>query len=195
MPIEYELKYLIDPHAVQHQKSISLQKISQYYLLQETSRVVRFRRKETVQKVQYELTLKFKRDQGNPEFNFSLSPQEGSELLEVLQQEKIAFLKKTRYLFPAETVDLPGLVWEVDLFEGPLIFLGVAELEYPEPPRPKGLEICPSWYSRPDRWPIEVTDDSDFLNNTLVQLHGNTLNQFRDKVEHLLIHFSKRSEQ
>ncbi|MEK7483350.1 MAG: CYTH domain-containing protein [Planctomycetota bacterium] len=186
MPIEYELKYLIEPRLLCFDQQLSEQKITQYYLLQEETRIVRFRRKEILQSSQYELTLKFKRDQGNPEFNFSLSPQEGHELLEILQEDQVAFLKKTRHLFQAEEVDIPDLFWEVDIFEEPLFFLGIAELEYPGPKRPNKLEICPSWYLKPELWPIEVTSDTDFLNNSLVSLKGSALNRFRKKVQKLL---------
>jgi adenylate cyclase len=62
-------------------------------------------------------------------------------------------LDKTRH-------DVPhgGLVWEVDVFEGPLAGLVIAEVELPHPGHPLDL---PSWAGR------EVTEDPRYANAAL----------------------------
>lgn len=187
MPIEYELKYLMDPQFVRFEESISMQQICQYYVLQAPTRVFRIRRYESHQNAHYELTLKFKRSQGSPEFNWPIDVSEGDELFQYLQEEQIPCIQKKRYLFQAMEIPGPELFWEVDHFEGALSFLTVAELEYPGPEKPTHLHLRPHWYPK-GTWPIEVTSDPAFLNAKLALLSLEEAHQLHTKVKSLLQH-------
>lgn len=188
MPIEYEIKYLLIREEVDLTQAVEVREIAQYYLVQQRSRTIRLRTFIREQKPCYELTLKFKGSQGNPEFNIPLSSPQGAELLQVIQQQKTVYkIEKKRYLFPALELQTPHLFWEVDFFQDPLSFLTVAELEYPGPTLPQGLSQCPSWYQNTqEHWPHDVTKDPDFLNASLSRLRGSSLEKFRKKVKSLL---------
>ncbi len=62
-------------------------------------------------------------------------------------------IAKTRHDVPHD-----GLLWEVDVFEGPLAGLVIAEVELPCPDHSVGL---PSWVGR------EITDDARYANAVL----------------------------
>lgn len=85
------------------------------------------------------------------EFEYSISPTEGSELLLMAQH----VLRKNRYVVTYEGND-----WEVDEFLGPLGGLWVAEIELNSPDQTFGL---PPWVG------LEVTEDERYSNASLAQ--------------------------
>jgi adenylate cyclase len=101
------------------------------------------------------LTVK-KRSPENPmicgEVEIALSPEEYNALKKMGEEREIT---KRRYFLPWETYTI-----ELDIFEGKLAGLILAEIEFPS--EDEALRIAlPPWFGR------EVTEDSDYSNNHL----------------------------
>jgi adenylate cyclase len=97
------------------------------------------------------LTIKGPGGLVRPEFEYPVPVAEAEEMLAILCTGRR--LAKTRH-------DVPhgGLVWEVDVFEGPLAGLVIAEVELPDAGHALDL---PPWAGR------EVTDDPRYANAAL----------------------------
>lgn len=165
--LEREIKILVDRAGVDTSTSQGRKQIAQVYLRSGPEGTVRVRRYEGGA---HELTVKLRRGPGvDSEYTFPVAGDDGPRLYQEALEGGFPEVRKTRWLFPAD-LDPPGLTWEVDLFEGDLAFLAVAELEYPGPDRPPGLDAPPRWYRGP--WGLDVTDDRRFKNSALVTLDG-----------------------
>lgn len=97
------------------------------------------------------LTIKGPGGLVRPEYEYPLPVAEAQEMLDRLCAGRR--LVKTRHPVPHG-----GLTWEVDVFEGPLEGLVIAEVELPDPAHDL---VLPSWAGR------EVTDDPRYANAAL----------------------------
>jgi adenylate cyclase len=122
-------------------------RLDQGYLAREDGVTVRLRVAGDAAK----LTIKGPGGLMRPEFEYAVPVPEAREMLDLLCAGRR--LIKTRHDVP-----LRGLVWEVDVFEGPLAGLVVAEVELPDPAHPLDL---PAWAGR------EVTEDPRYANAAL----------------------------
>ena len=97
------------------------------------------------------LTIKGPGGLVRPEFEYPVPPADARAMLDALcAGRRIA---KTRHDVPHD-----GLLWEVDVFEGPLAGLVIAEVELPSPDHSVGL---PPWAGR------EITGDTRYANAVL----------------------------
>lgn len=97
------------------------------------------------------LTIKGPGGLVRPEFEYPVPPAEARLMLDTLcAGRRIA---KTRHDVPHD-----GLLWEVDVFEGPLAGLVIAEVELPTPDHSVGL---PPWAGH------EITGDDRYANAAL----------------------------
>lgn len=99
-------------------------------------------------------TLTYKAGQGieRPEFPFDLLREE----VEQLQPLCTKSLNKTRYTIPASD----DLSWEIDVYEGELLGLLIAEIE---------LDEQDQEFEKPDWLGEEVTGDPKYLNQNLAK--------------------------
>jgi adenylate cyclase len=93
-----------------------------------------------------------KQGSSRAEFEREISPNTADFLLSLISPERC--LEKTRY-----AVEHDGLRWDVDVFEGPLSGLILAEVELQHEDQPVSL---PPWVTR------EVTHDKRYRNSLLV---------------------------
>ena len=77
-------------------------------------------------------------------------------------------IEKTRYILPLE--DYPELKVELDIFEGMLEGLIVAEVEFPDIEK-AGSFTAPDWFSR------EVTDDARYQNSSLSSMSSDEIKE------------------
>ena len=82
------------------------------------------------------------------EFEYEIPAKDAQEMLKLLSLRPA--IEKTRY-----EVDVAGLTWEVDVFEGANAGLLIAEVELDDPDQP---------FTRPDWAGTEVTGDPRFFN-------------------------------
>ena len=146
MGIEIERRFLVEGDAWRAGVTRVL-RLDQGYLAREDGVTVRVRIAGDAAK----LTIKGAGALVRPEFEYPVPVAEAAEMLEGLcGGRRVA---KTRH-------DVPhgGLVWEVDVFEGPLAGLVLAEVELPDPSHPLDL---PAWAGR------EVTHDRRYANAVL----------------------------
>jgi len=122
-------------------------RLRQGYLAREEGVTVRLRLEPGAAR----LTIKGPGGLVRAEYDYPLPPAEAEEMLDRLCAGRR--LAKTRH-----KVRHGGLLWEVDVFEGPLDGLVVAEVELPRPDHPLDL---PPWAGR------EVTDDPRYANAAL----------------------------
>jgi CYTH domain-containing protein len=146
MGVEIERRFLVRGDAWRA-AATRARRLRQGYLAREDGVTVRLRLEPGAAR----LTIKGPGGLVRPEFDYPLPPAEAAEMLDRLCAGRR--LDKTRH-------DVPhgGLLWEVDVFEGPLDGLVIAEVELPRPDHP--LEL-PPWAGR------EVTDDPRYANAAL----------------------------
>lgn len=97
------------------------------------------------------LTIKGPGGLVRPEFEYDVPPADAAAMLDALcTGRRIA---KTRHDVPHD-----GLLWEVDVFDGPLAGLIIAEVELPSADHPVSL---PAWVGR------EITGDTRYANAVL----------------------------
>ena len=122
-------------------------RLRQGYLAREDGVAVRLRVVDGAAR----LTIKGRGGLCRPEFEYDLPVAEAEEMLASLCIGRS--IAKTRHEVPRG-----GLVWEIDVFEGPLAGLVIAEVELPSPDHPVGL---PAWVGR------EITGDHRYANAVL----------------------------
>lgn len=147
MAIEIERKFLVKSDAWRDAVE-SASRIQQFYLAVTQDRSVRIR---IADGVKAKLTLKFGSNQrARDEFEYAVDLGEAEEMRAHMVGD---IIEKTRH-----NVRHDGFVYEVDVFEGRLAGLVIAELETPEDVPAIRL---PSWLGR------EVTGDQRYSNATL----------------------------
>jgi adenylate cyclase len=147
MGIEIERRFLVTGDAWRTAVRRA-RRLRQGYLAREDGVTVRLRLDHDTAR----LTIKGPGGLVRPEFEYDIPAAEAEAMLTLLCAGRS--LVKTRHDVP-----LDGLVWEVDVFEGPLAGLVVAEVELPDAAHPLRL---PAWTAR------EVTDDPRYANAALV---------------------------
>ncbi|MDD3402602.1 MAG: CYTH domain-containing protein [Hespellia sp.] len=143
--MEIERKYLIAEVPVDLSKCVS-RRIEQGYL--STEPVVRVRRDND----DYILTYKSKGLMVREEYNLPLTRTSYEHLREKIDGRLIA---KTRYEIPLGTLTI-----ELDIFEGDLAPLKLAEVEFPD-------ETTANAFTPPEWFGTDVTFSSDYHNSTL----------------------------
>jgi adenylate cyclase len=146
MGIEIERRYLVQGDAWRAGVTAT-RRLRQGYLAREDGVSVRVRLGGATAK----LTIKGPAGLVRPEFEYAIPLADAEEMLAALCAGRS--LVKTRHEVP-----LDGLVWEVDVFEGPLAGLVIAEVELPAPDHPVHL---PAWLGR------EITGDPRYANAAL----------------------------
>ncbi|NMJ44320.1 CYTH domain-containing protein [Roseomonas sp. JC162] len=149
MGIEIERRFLVTGEAWRGGVTEAC-RLDQGYLAREDRVTVRVR----VAGAAAKLTIKGPGGLVRPEFEYPVPLQDAEAMLATLcGGRRVA---KTRHLVPHG-----GLTWEVDVFEGPLAGLVIAEVELPAADHPLAL---PAWAGR------EVTDDARYSNAVLASL-------------------------
>jgi CYTH domain-containing protein len=146
MGIEIERRYLVQGDAWRTGVAAT-RRLRQGYLAREDGVSVRVRLGGATAK----LTIKGPAGLVRPEFEYAIPLADAEAMLAALCAGRS--LVKTRHEVP-----LDGLVWEVDVFEGPLAGLVIAEVELPSPDHPVRL---PAWLGR------EITGDPRYANAAL----------------------------
>ncbi len=151
MNLEIERKFLVANAGWQAQVT-ARSTIAQGYLFVEPDRSARVR----VVGDQTLLTLKFGASaMVRDEFEYAIPAADGAALLALVDPARV--IRKVRHRVPYDA----ALTWEIDVFEGALAGLTVAELELPA----ADFAIAPpAWLGR------EVTQDRRFLNKHLQAL-------------------------
>lgn len=146
---EIERKFLIVQNDLSFLKSIEGKKIKQAYVQNEQDKTVRIRTKGE----KAFLTVKIGNDSlSRDEFEYQIPVQDAISMMEIL---KLKVLSKTRY-----EVKFENHLWEVDVFEGKLDGLIIAEIELKSE---NESFIIPPWIGK------EVTNDSSYLNAKLIE--------------------------
>jgi adenylate cyclase len=152
MAQEIERKFLVSDESWRVGATGSL-RFQQGYLSSNSKATVRVRSKDDSRAV---ITLKSaSRGMSRAEYEYDIPIEDARELLELAQPHVIA---KTRHLVP-----FGGLTWEVDVFEGKLSGLVMAEVELSR--EDQQVEL-PGWAGR------EVTDDDRYFNASLARADG-----------------------
>lgn len=146
MGVEIERRFLVRGGSWRD-AATGARRLRQGYLAREGGVTVRLRLEPGAAR----LTIKGPGGLVRPEYDYPLPPHEAAEMLESLCTGRR--LDKTRHAVPHG-----GLVWEVDVFEGPLAGLVIAEVELPHPGH---LLDLPPWAGR------EVTEDPRYANAAL----------------------------
>jgi adenylate cyclase len=146
MGFEIERRFLVQGDAWRTGVT-RITRLRQGYLAREDGVSVRVRVSDTTAR----LTIKGPGGLVRPEFEYDVPAAEAEAMLTLLCTGRS--LAKTRHEVP-----LDGLVWEVDVFEGVLAGLVIAEVELPDAAH--ALRI-PDWVGR------EVTDDARYANAVL----------------------------
>jgi adenylate cyclase len=146
---EIERKYLIEREDLSFLQLIEGEKIKQAYIQNENSRTVRVRTKGE----KAFLTVKIGNESlSRDEFEYQIPVQDALSMMEILQ---LKVLSKTRY-----EINFENHLWEVDVFEGKLDGLIIAEIELKAEDE---SFITPPWVG------TEVTNDSSYLNAKLIE--------------------------
>ena len=146
---EIERKYLIERKDLSFLQLIEGEKIKQAYIQNENSRTVRVRTKGE----KAFLTVKIGNESlSRDEFEYQIPVQDALSMMEILQ---LKVLSKTRY-----EINFENHLWEVDVFEGKLDGLIIAEIELKAEDE---SFITPPWVG------TEVTNDSSYLNAKLIE--------------------------
>ena len=146
---EIERKYLIKREDLSFLQLIEGEKIKQAYIQNENSRTVRVRTKGE----KAFLTVKIGNESlSRDEFEYQIPVQDALSMMEILQ---LKVLSKTRY-----EINFENHLWEVDVFEGKLDGLIIAEIELKAEDE---SFITPPWVG------TEVTNDSSYLNARLIE--------------------------
>lgn len=146
MGVEIERRFLVQGDAWRTMVTAT-HRLRQGYLAREDGVAVRIRVSDTMAR----LTIKGPGGLVRPEFEYAIPAAEAEEMLTLLCAGRS--LAKTRHDVPID-----GLVWEVDVFEGPLAGLVIAELELPDGAHAPTL---PPWVGR------EITGDARYANAAL----------------------------
>ena len=146
---EIERKYLVQQNDFSFLNSVEGKKIKQAYIQNEEDRTVRIRAKAD----KAFLTIKIGKDAlSRDEFEYQIPVQDALTMMEILQ---LKVLSKPRY-----EIIYDHQLWEVDVFEGKLDGLIIAEIELKAEDE---SFIIPPWVG------TEVTDDSSYLNARLIE--------------------------
>lgn len=145
---EIERKFLVRGDAWRNAVTAK-SRIIQGYVAASSSRSVRIRLRDD----NAVLTVKVGSDPlCRTEVEFEIPLKAAREVLSVLSEDEL--VRKHRSLIPASD----GLVWEIDVFEGRLAGLVLAEIELAHPAQ---------YFDVPDWLGSEVTKDPTFLNENL----------------------------
>jgi CYTH domain-containing protein len=158
--IEIERRFLCRIADVEMLSGVPRWQIRQGYLT-DREPSVRIRRRED----EYILTFKAGHGIVRREVELSVPPESGAELMDMAGEHR---LDKVRYQVGR---------WEIDLFEGKLTGLVLAEIELSSieetlPPIPVGMELC-----------REVTEEGAFTNQRLALLGEESARRFVDQVK------------
>ena len=146
MATEIERRFLVSTPAWRD-AATRTRRLVQGYLAREDGVTVRLRLSDS----QAWLTINGPGGLGRPEFEYDVPPADAAAMLDALcTGRRIA---KTRHDVPHD-----GLLWEVDVFDGPLAGLIIAEVELPRADHPVSL---PDWVGR------EITGDTRYANAVL----------------------------
>lgn len=146
MGFEIERRFLVGGQGWRPAATRS-RRLVQGYLAREDGVAVRLRLADG----QAHLTIKGPGGLVRPEFEYDIPAEEAAAMLDALCAGRR--ITKTRH-------DVPhgGLLWEVDVFEGPLAGLVIAEVELPAADHPLDL---PDWAGQ------EITGDARYANAAL----------------------------
>ena len=148
MALEIERKFLVSPEKLSKIRLTDGEKISQGYLSTDIEKTVRVR----IKKNRGFLSVKTKNiGIVRNEFEYEIPVPDAEELLKLCDPK---ILTKIRY-----KVEYENHVWEVDIFEGKLAGLILAEVEINSPD--ESVKI-PSWADK------EVSDDPKYYNVNLI---------------------------
>ncbi len=145
--MEIERKFV--PSDLPDLAGFSSKKIEQAYI--STSPVIRIRKSDA----DYCLTVKGKGHMAREELNIPMTEKEYEKLSEKAEGRMI---KKTRYIIPLEGSD--GLNVELDIFEGDLKGLILAEVEFPTKEAAESF-VPPAWLGK------DVTGDKRYHNSNM----------------------------
>lgn len=146
MATEIERRFLVATPAWR-EATTRTRRLVQGYVAREDGVAVRLRLVDD----QAWLTIKGPGGLVRPEFEYDVPPADAAAMLDALcTGRRIA---KTRHDVPHD-----GLLWEVDVFDGPLAGLIIAEVELPSADHPVSL---PAWVGR------EITGDTRYANAVL----------------------------
>ena len=146
---DIERKYLIEREDLSFLQLIVGEKIKQAYIQNENSRTVRVRTKGE----KAFLTVKIGNESLNrDEFEYQIPVQDAISMMEIMN---LKVLSKIRY-----EIKFENNLWEVDVFEGKLDGLIIAEIE---------LESEDESFNKPVWLGREVTYDPSYLNAKLIE--------------------------
>ena len=146
---EIERKYLIEREDLSFLQLIEGEKIKQAYIQNENSRTVRVRTKGE----KAFLTVKIGNESlSRDEFEYQIPVQDAISMMEIMN---LKVLSKIRY-----EIKFENNLWEVDVFEGKLNGLIIAEIE---------LESEDESFNKPVWLGREVTYDPSYLNAKLIE--------------------------
>lgn len=146
MGVEIERRFLVASDAWRD-AALGRKRLIQGYLAREDGVSVRLRLTGSAAR----LTIKGPGGLSRPEFEYDIPRDEAQQMIEQLCAGRS--LAKTRHIVPHG-----GLRWEVDVFEGVLAGLVIAEVELPATDHPVAL---PPWVGR------EITGDHRYANAVL----------------------------
>ena len=148
MHVEIEKKFLVEnvPFVLNSYKHVEI--VQGYIAVEEDYAEVRVRKMDN----KYMLTIKSDRTNFRIEEECMLSTQQGKRLLNFCKDRLI---RKTRYYIPYS-----GVIIELDIFEGSLEDLKIAEVEFKNIDEMNNF-IIPSWFG-PD-----ITEDKRYKNKNL----------------------------
>lgn len=148
MAKEIEYKFLVDSHQWEALKKPAPQRIVQSYLHNTPEYTVRVRIKES----QGYVTIKgATKGVSRTEFEYEIPVQEAEAMIETFQ---LSHIRKKRYEIP-----FGNHLWEVDVFEGALEGLVLAEIEVSE----EG-----EYFERPSWVTTDVSTDPKYYNAVLI---------------------------
>ena len=146
---EIERKYLVEQKDLSFLQLMKGKKIKQAYIQNENTRTVRVRTKGE----KAFLTVKIGNDSlSRDEFEYQIPIQDAISMMEIMN---LKVLSKIRY-----EINFENHLWEVDVFEGKLDGLIIAEIELKSE---NESFIIPPWIG------TEVTNDSSYLNARLIE--------------------------
>ncbi len=146
---EIERKYLIEREDLSFLQLIEGEKIKQAYIQNEEDRTVRVRTKGE----KAFLTVKIGNESlSRDEFEYQIPVQDAISMMEIMN---LKVLSKIRY-----EIKFENNLWEVDVFEGKLDGLIIAEIE---------LESEDESFNKPVWLGREVTYDPSYLNAKLIE--------------------------
>jgi CYTH domain-containing protein len=146
---EIERKYLVQQEDLIFLQLIEGKKIKQAYIQNENDKTVRIRTKGEKAFLTVKIGINsLSRD----EFEYQIPVQDAISMMEIMN---LKVLSKIRY-----EIKFENHLWEVDVFEGKLDGLIIAEIELKSEDE---SFITPTWVG------MEVTNDSSYLNARLIE--------------------------